>query len=75
MKSLMIVLLVLVAEPVSDEASENFDSESFVFLVLGFPRVGFVEQKIEQVQILFWQWGPPWSPAIFRFRGGVLGGD
>jgi hypothetical protein len=71
----MILLLVLVAERVSNEASQNFDRASFVFLVQGFPRVGFVEQKIEQVQILFLQWGSPWSPAISGFRGGALGGD
>jgi hypothetical protein len=71
----MILLLVLVVERVSDEASQNFDREFFVFLVQGFPRVGFVEQKIEQVQICFLQWGSPWSPAISCFRVGTLGGD
>jgi hypothetical protein len=71
----MILLLVLVAERVSDEATQNFDRESFVFLVQGFPRVGFVEQKIEQVQIFFLQLGSPWSPAISCFRGETPEGD
>ena len=67
--------ILTIRERLSDEASQNFDRESFVFLVQGFPHVGFAEQKIEQVQIFFLPWGSPWSPAISCFRSGWLGGD
>jgi len=44
---------------VRDEACQDLDREQLVFVVQGFPRVGFVEKKIEEVQIVCLQWGAP----------------
>ncbi len=42
-----------------DEACQDLYREQLVFVVQGFPRIGFVEKKIEEVQIVFLQWGSP----------------
>ena len=58
----------------SDELCEDFDRDSLGFAFQGFPDVDFLEQKVEETQILL-QGGPPllWLNSAARFpveRGG-----
>jgi hypothetical protein len=48
-----LVLLLAASSGLDDESCQNLDGEAFVFLVEAFPRVGFVEEKIEEASIVF----------------------
>jgi hypothetical protein len=43
-----------------DEPRQDLDGESLVFVGQVFPSVGFVEEKIEEVSVGFWQGCSPW---------------
>ena len=59
-----------------DEPCEGFDCESSLFVLQGFPNVDFLEQKVEEMQILL-QGGPPCSqwnlPSRFPVERGGRG--
>ena len=65
----MIFSLLLAAQSgPHDEPCQDLDGEVFVFLVEGFPGIGFVEEKIEEVSIFFSHGRSPWWSWKFRPR-------
>jgi len=71
----MVIPLVMVGWAcIRYEACQDVDREDFVLVVQCFPRVGFVEKQIEEIQIVFLQWGSPWLPASFGSRFAVQRG-
>src|SRR6266700_1072186 len=70
LESFMVLLPLRVGSSgLGDEPRQDLDGGRLVFLVEGFPSVGFVEQKIEQVSIFFSQGGSPSWPGNCRPRG------
>ena len=65
---MIISLLLAVQSGPHDEPCQDLDGEVFVFLVEGFPGVGFVEEKIEQASIFFSHWRSPWFSLKVRPR-------
>jgi hypothetical protein len=61
-------LLLAASSGLDDESCQDLDGEFFVFLVEGFPRVGFVEEKIEEASIVFLHGRSPWLELKFRAR-------
>jgi hypothetical protein len=59
---------------VRDEPCQDVDREDFVFVLQGFPRVGFVEKQIEEVQIVFLHRGSPGLLGSCRSRFAVQRG-
>ena len=51
-----------------DEPRQDLDGEGLVLLVPGLPGIGFVEEKIEEVQIFFLPVCSPSWPGIYRSR-------
>jgi len=58
---------VVVCGCVGDEPCEDFDRETLVFVLQGFPDVDFVEQEVEEIQISL-QVGPPSLRRNLRSR-------
>ena len=61
-------LLLAAASGLDDESCQDLHGEFFVFLVEGFPRVGFVEEKIEEASMFFLHGRSPWLELELRPR-------
>src|SRR6266536_1058668 len=66
----MVLLPLLIwSSRLGDKPRQDLDRDSLVFLMQGFPSVGFVEEKIEEVSIAFSQGCSPSLPGGCRPRG------